>query len=53
MVRKPVVAGQFYPGSSLALKSEIEKYVSEKAKKEKALGLVMPHAGYPYCNLPQ
>ena len=48
MVRKPVVAGQFYPGSSSALKKEIAKYVSEKAKKEKALGLIMPHAGYPY-----
>jgi len=48
MVRKPVVAGQFYPGSSLALKDEIAKHISKETKKEKALGLVMPHAGYPY-----
>lgn len=48
MVRKPVVAGRFYPGSSSELTSEIEKHVSKEVKKEKALGLVMPHAGYSY-----
>ncbi len=43
MIRKPVVAGQFYPASAAALKAMIEGMV-----KEEAIGLVSPHAGYIY-----
>jgi len=48
MIRKPVVAGQFYPGTSSQLKAMIETFVDEKAAKEEVIGLVSPHAGYVY-----
>ncbi len=48
MIRNPVVAGQFYPGSPGELRSMIEGMVDEKAVKEEVIGLVMPHAGYQY-----
>jgi AmmeMemoRadiSam system protein B/AmmeMemoRadiSam system protein A len=48
MIRNPVVAGQFYPGSASQLRAMIETLVDEGAEKEEAIGLLMPHAGYPY-----
>lgn len=48
MIRKPVVAGQFYPASSSQLRTMIEGLVDEKAEKEEVIGLVSPHAGYIY-----
>ena len=48
MIRNPVVAGQFYPGSASQLKEMIRGMVDEKATKEEVIGLVSPHAGYPY-----
>ena len=35
MIRKPVVAGQFYPGTSSQLKAMIETFVDEKQPKRK------------------
>ena len=46
MIRNPVVAGQFYPGSASQLKAMIETFVDDKAEKEEVIGLLMPHAGY-------
>ncbi len=48
MIRKPVVAGQFYPGAPDQLRSMIEGLVDEKAVKEEVIGLLSPHAGYVY-----
>ena len=48
MVRNPVVAGQFYPGSADQLRSMIKEMVDEQAAKEEVIGLVVPHAGYIY-----
>jgi len=48
MIRKPAVAGQFYPSSPDQLKSMIETLVDDKAAKEDVVGLVSPHAGYIY-----
>lgn len=48
MVRHPVVAGQFYPGSASELRAMIEMMVDEKAAKQEVVGLVSPHAGYIY-----
>ncbi|MEW6095391.1 MAG: AmmeMemoRadiSam system protein B [bacterium] len=48
MIRKPVVAGQFYTGNPERLKSEIQDYLLPEATKEKVIGLVAPHAGYVY-----
>lgn len=48
MVRDPVVAGQFYPGSKDALRREVQGLVDPGAKKEDAIGVISPHAGYAY-----
>jgi AmmeMemoRadiSam system protein B/AmmeMemoRadiSam system protein A len=50
MVRKPVVAGAFYPADSSELSSTIEWYLKQAnvEVKEEILGVVSPHAGYPY-----
>ncbi len=48
MVRKPVVAGRFYPGSSGALRADIERMIDPDSQKDKVIGLISPHAGYPF-----
>lgn len=44
MVRKAICAGTWYPKE----KKEIEKYLDLKAKKEKVIACVCPHAGWMY-----
>ena len=48
MIRKPVVAGAFYPGTAAALKADLAKFIDKNDPKEDAVGLLMPHAGYIY-----
>jgi AmmeMemoRadiSam system protein B len=48
MIRRPVVAGQFYPASASELRAMIGGMVKEKAAKEDVIGLLSPHAGYIY-----
>ena len=48
MKRKPFVAGQFYPGGEAALRAMIKGMVDPRARKEKAIAVVSPHAGYIY-----
>jgi len=48
VIRKPVVAGQFYPASRERLELDIQGYVVPDASKEEVIGLVAPHAGYMY-----
>jgi len=48
VVREPVVAGQFYPGSPGMLEAQIAGFVNVAAPKEDVVGLVSPHAGYMY-----
>jgi len=48
MKRKPAVAGQFYPDSSLDLSRQVEGFITPDAKKEDAIGIVSPHAGLIY-----
>jgi AmmeMemoRadiSam system protein B len=48
MIRQPAVANQFYPGSERDLKKDVSGRIKEVKKKEKALALVSPHAGYVY-----
>lgn len=50
MKRKAAVAGSFYPGRESTLKSAIEKYIIE-TRKEKALAVLSPHAGYEYSGI--
>lgn len=48
MVRRPAVAGQFYPAEGSRLSAEIGRFVEEKAEKIAAKGVVAPHAGIIY-----
>ena len=48
MIRNPVVAGQFYPSSASELRAMIQSMVDETREKEEVIGLLVPHAGYPY-----
>lgn len=48
MVRQPAVAGQFYSGDAAQLRADLAKLVVTPGRKEKALGVVVPHAGYLY-----
>ncbi|RIK06465.1 MAG: AmmeMemoRadiSam system protein B [Acidobacteria bacterium] len=50
-IRKPAVAGAFYPASPHALAQEIEEYlalVPERAEATAPKALIVPHAGYVY-----
>ncbi len=47
-VRQPAVAGRFYPGNHDVLLRDIESYLSPAAERTRALGCVVPHAGYMY-----
>jgi AmmeMemoRadiSam system protein B len=48
MIRKPAVAGQFYPGSEQSLKEELERCLDLNLPKKDAFAVVSPHAGYIY-----
>ena len=55
MIRKPVVAGQFYPGTKKELEEMINSCVQHKfgpgnqiQNDEKVYGIISPHAGYVY-----
>jgi len=47
MIRKPVVAGRFYPGTKAALSAAVEKLLSHSPKEE-AIAILSPHAGYMF-----
>ena len=47
-VRKPAVAGQFYPGTAQALRKEIESFALKQVKSLDVIACMLPHAGYMY-----
>jgi AmmeMemoRadiSam system protein B len=52
-IRQPAVAGRFYPSNAQRLRAEVESYLqppvdANAAAKVRALGCVVPHAGYMY-----
>lgn len=47
-LRKPVVAGQFYPSGAKDLHVLISSFVDNSAQKDDVLGCILPHAGYIY-----
>jgi MEMO1 family protein len=49
-VRHPAVAGRFYPRDENSLREDVRTYLSEsaEAKPVRALGCIVPHAGYMY-----
>lgn len=48
MIRKPAVAGRFYPSSPDAIKRQIKEFIVEPEEKFDARGIISPHAGYIY-----
>lgn len=48
MERKPVVAGQFYPGNKRTLEEEVRRLLNTGAIPGKAIAVIAPHAGYVY-----
>ncbi|MBD3296668.1 MAG: AmmeMemoRadiSam system protein B [Candidatus Omnitrophica bacterium] len=48
MVRQPVAAGRFYPGTERQLSDELEKFIDDSREKIRATGILVPHAGYVY-----
>lgn len=48
MRRAPAVAGQFYQGSASGLRRQVGSYMTEGLPREKAIGIVSPHAGLMY-----
>lgn len=45
-IRKPIVAGQFYPADKIGLSEEIEKYLKKENKNANIKAAIVPHAGY-------
>ncbi len=48
MIRKPAVAGAFYPGTKREIENMVQCFVEDDREKESALGVISPHAGYIY-----
>lgn len=52
ILRHPAVAGRFYPGNPVDLRSDVEEYLSQSPSVNietgKAIGCISPHAGYMY-----
>lgn len=46
-LRKPCVAGRFYPGSRASLAREVASFLRE-GPREDAVAIICPHAGYVY-----
>jgi len=50
-IKKPVVAGAFYPASSVVLAGQVDKYLREAKPQQiggQIIALISPHAGYIY-----
>ncbi|HMK29560.1 MAG TPA: AmmeMemoRadiSam system protein B [Terriglobales bacterium] len=47
-IRPPAVAGQFYPGKRETLLRDLSSYTRVEGEKIRAIGCVVPHAGYMY-----
>ena len=48
MIRPPAVAGHFYPLNAKELAQNVDGFLLPRAEKNRALGCVVPHAGYIY-----
>ncbi|MDP8230150.1 MAG: AmmeMemoRadiSam system protein B [Candidatus Gorgyraea atricola] len=46
--RKPIVAGQFYPQTTVALNKMLSGMIDLEAEKQEIKGAILPHAGYIY-----
>lgn len=48
MYRSPIVSGSFYPGNKEGLESTLKALMEGSRERQKALGVISPHAGYVY-----
>ncbi len=48
MLRQAAVAGYFYKGSREALRNQVAAFISPPEQRQKAIGIVAPHAGLIY-----
>lgn len=48
MLREPAVAGRFYPADPATLDADVRSYLSPAQPRTKAIGCMVPHAGYVY-----
>ncbi|MFH1245615.1 MAG: AmmeMemoRadiSam system protein B [Candidatus Omnitrophota bacterium] len=48
MIRQPKAAGTFYPAEETQLRKQLRELIKESPKKESAVGIVSPHAGYVF-----
>lgn len=48
MLRPPAVAGRFYPADPAALRADVNSYLSPEQEYVRAIGCIVPHAGYVY-----
>jgi AmmeMemoRadiSam system protein B len=48
MYRPPIASGSFYPGNKEELESVLKTLMEDCPQRQKALGVVSPHAGYLY-----
>ncbi len=48
MIRKPAVAGHFYPAGAQDLERTVRRYTRDTATRNRAMGILVPHAGYVY-----
>ncbi|MDR3362098.1 MAG: AmmeMemoRadiSam system protein B [Desulfovibrio sp.] len=53
VVRRPVVAGQFYPGDAASLAAQVQAFLAPavplRRDAGRLFGFMLPHAGYVYC----
>ena len=47
-IRRPAVAGQFYPSSEKELRRQIEKLIDKNSSLRDVIACMLPHAGYMY-----
>jgi hypothetical protein len=50
-IRKPAVAGQFYPGTAAGITKQLESFLSDTVKPRPCIGMILPHAGYMYSGM--
>lgn len=48
MYRSPIASGSFYPGNKEELESVLKTLMEDCLERQKALGVISPHAGYAY-----
>jgi AmmeMemoRadiSam system protein B len=48
MIRRPAVAGRFYPAEPDKLAQSVREFLEPIQQRARAIGIVVPHAGYMY-----